>query len=300
MDSSEKDKPQASFILIAYKQEKYIREAIEGAFNQTYSPLEIILSDDNSPDSTYEIMEEMAKAYGGPHKVILNKNHNNLGLVGHINKVLLMGTGEVLVLAAGDDISRPNRVLRSVELIQGGTVAVSFNTQIIGDPSVEAMSDQDITDFTYSSYFRSPFFHLNGASRSFLKSALNYYDEIDPECPTEDSVMLLRLLMRGSVKYSNEIMVDYRVHEFNLSSEQGLRKMDHGRIYSQYKRDILKLKNLSVIDTKLSVSLLVLFWLKKEYLKVRYSSHGESLFCGIYGHFIKFLLRVYSRLIRFA
>ena len=58
--------PLISFVLLAYKQEKYIREAVEGAFAQTYSPLEIILSDDASPDGTFEIIQEMAAAYQGP------------------------------------------------------------------------------------------------------------------------------------------------------------------------------------------------------------------------------------------
>ena len=42
-------RPLVTFALFAYNQEKYIREAVEGAFSQTYEPLEIILSDDYSP-----------------------------------------------------------------------------------------------------------------------------------------------------------------------------------------------------------------------------------------------------------
>lgn len=47
------DHPLVTFALLAYSQEKYIREAVEGAFAQTYEPLEIILSDDCSSDRTY-------------------------------------------------------------------------------------------------------------------------------------------------------------------------------------------------------------------------------------------------------
>ena len=53
------DRPLVTFALFAYNQEQYIREAIEGAFAQTYQPLEIILSDDCSTDRTFEIMREM-------------------------------------------------------------------------------------------------------------------------------------------------------------------------------------------------------------------------------------------------
>ena len=44
------DRPLVTFALFAYNQEQYIREAVEGAFSQTYEPLEIILSDDCSSD----------------------------------------------------------------------------------------------------------------------------------------------------------------------------------------------------------------------------------------------------------
>lgn len=101
--------PLISFVLLAYKQEKYIREAVEGAFAQTYSPLEIILSDDASPDGTFEIIQEMAAAYQGPHKLILNRNEKNLGIGPHVKKIFEIASGEWLVGAAGDDISLPQR-----------------------------------------------------------------------------------------------------------------------------------------------------------------------------------------------
>ena len=41
-----------TFVLLAYNQEKYIREAVDGALAQTYHPLKIILSDDCSSDRT--------------------------------------------------------------------------------------------------------------------------------------------------------------------------------------------------------------------------------------------------------
>lgn len=106
------ERPLVTFALFAYNQEKYIREAVEGAFAQTYEPLEIILSDDCSTDRTFEIMEKMTRNYNGPHKVVLNRNECNLGLVQHFNRILLdVSKGELIVVAAGDDISLPERTI---------------------------------------------------------------------------------------------------------------------------------------------------------------------------------------------
>lgn len=103
------DRPLVTFALFAYNQEKYIREAVEGAFSQTYEPLEIILSDDCSSDRTFEIMQEMAAAYEGPHKVRVRQSKVNLGVIDHVISVAKMATGELLIVAAGDDISKAHR-----------------------------------------------------------------------------------------------------------------------------------------------------------------------------------------------
>ena len=65
----ENEKPLVTFPLFAFNQEQYIREAIEGAFAQTYEPLEISLSDDVSSDDTFEIKVQMANEYSGVHSV---------------------------------------------------------------------------------------------------------------------------------------------------------------------------------------------------------------------------------------
>jgi len=109
------ERPLVTFALFAYNQEKYIRAAVEGAFAQEYSPLEIILSDDCSTDRTFEIMQELAANYRGPHEVILNRNETNRGLTPHVFGVARLAKGTLLIAAAGDDISFPNRTHAIVE-----------------------------------------------------------------------------------------------------------------------------------------------------------------------------------------
>src|SRR5258708_29983030 len=108
-------KPLLTFSIGAYNQEPFIRQAVLGAFAQTYSPLQIILSDDCSSDRTFDIMAEMAAAYRGPHEVVLNRNPKNVGLVAHINRVVQLTRGELLVVSAGDDISLPHRTTATWE-----------------------------------------------------------------------------------------------------------------------------------------------------------------------------------------
>lgn len=101
--------PLVTFALLAYNQEAYIREAIEGAFSQTYSPLEIILSDDSSCDQTFNIIRELASKYTGCHTVEINQNKANLGIAGHLSNIFRSAKGQFIVIAAGDDVSLPIR-----------------------------------------------------------------------------------------------------------------------------------------------------------------------------------------------
>ena len=55
------DRPVLTFAVVSCNQEQFVREAVEAALAQTYSPLEIILSDDCSDDRSFEIMQEMAE-----------------------------------------------------------------------------------------------------------------------------------------------------------------------------------------------------------------------------------------------
>ena len=73
------DRPLLSLLLFAYNQEAYIRDALRGALAQTYSPLQILVSDDASTDGTAAIVAEELAGYRGPHDVEFLQNPENLG-----------------------------------------------------------------------------------------------------------------------------------------------------------------------------------------------------------------------------
>lgn len=122
------DRPLVTFALFAYNQEKFIREAVEGALAQTYEPLEIILSDDCSSDRTFDIMEKMAAAYKGNHEVILRRTTTNLGVVAHVVETCKNAKGDIIVVAAGDDVSYAERVERIVHAFEGNSATFCVTT----------------------------------------------------------------------------------------------------------------------------------------------------------------------------
>jgi glycosyltransferase involved in cell wall biosynthesis len=104
-------RPLITFAVFTFNQEDYIVDAVRAALAQTYTPLEIIISDDCSTDRTFSLIQDFVATYEGQHNVRLNRNVKNLGIGGHTTKMMMeLAQGELIVLAAGDDISVPERV----------------------------------------------------------------------------------------------------------------------------------------------------------------------------------------------
>ncbi len=132
-DTATVERPLVTFALFAYNQEKYIREAVEGAFSQTYEPLEIILSDDCSTDRTFEIIQEMAAEYRGPHLVRVLQTPENVGILSHVLMRGKQASGNIIVVAAGDDVSMPDRTMSIVKAFQPDVGCVYSNVSIIDE-----------------------------------------------------------------------------------------------------------------------------------------------------------------------
>ena len=101
---TEYEYPLVTMYVISYNQEKFAGAAVEAALLQDYPNLEIIISDDCSTDKTWDEILRIADHYHGPHKLILNRNTYNLGIGEHINRVLKMASGDIIVASAADDI----------------------------------------------------------------------------------------------------------------------------------------------------------------------------------------------------
>lgn len=228
--SSASERPLVTFAVFAYNQEKYIREAIEGAFAQTYEPLEIILSDDCSTDRTFEIMQEMASKYAGPHEIILRRNDENLGVGAHINAAAKCVSSRMMILAAGDDISMPQRAERIVELWRRsglGTIVVHSNVLPI-EKDGRSYPDYDPSDAFDDSRYHDIFSlcrnntSIMGASSAFTTNLLLDFPELLPELVHEDRCMPFRArLVDAPVVFISEQLVKYRINVGGLSEGYG-------------------------------------------------------------------------------
>ena len=94
-----KRSPRVTVALLSHRDAAFIGEAIAGALAQTV-PCEIIVSNDCSDDGTHEIASALLAGYRGPHQVSVRRTARNLGVAGHVNDVLPLARGGIIVMIA--------------------------------------------------------------------------------------------------------------------------------------------------------------------------------------------------------
>jgi glycosyltransferase involved in cell wall biosynthesis len=209
-----------TFVLLAYNQEKYIAEAIKGALSQTYTPLEIIFSDDCSNDQTFKIIEKIVKNYNGPHKIRLNRNITNIGLISHVNKVNDMCSPGLVIVAAGDDISTSDRTERIVQEWSENPKSTSFHSSVIkidseghlGDawktPKANFASLKDYMEFSI----------IIGATHAWHTDVHKFFGPITTHRAREDRIVAARSAMKFGVTFIDEPLVHYRTNGMSNSN----------------------------------------------------------------------------------
>lgn len=239
MASDSQVKPLITFILFGYNQAHFVREAIEGAFAQTYSPLEIIFSDDCSTDGTFDIMTEMAENYRGPHKIILNRNEQNRGVGAHVNRAFGLASGEWIVTAASDDISDSGRCSRVMDLARlhpdAGAIGLGWrDIDEKGKPMDGAMLNRYVerrkdspVPAEWLPRFRSGDFALWGMSVAWKTELVRMVPPLPPEMITEDEIYSFWAVLAGySLVHDDVPMVSYRRHSSNASGYVGSADLD--------------------------------------------------------------------------
>lgn len=221
-------RPLFSFLLVTHNQEAFVREAVEGAFAQTYSPLEIIISDDCSNDRTFDITREIVGAYRGPHSVRCRRNNKNLGLGGNISQAMDLCRGELILVAAGDDVSLPDRTEVTYEVweeSQRRATSVFSSYILMGkngmvgpvggrrDIPIGALHRQlEVTMVDFLSNL-TPI--VNGCTHAWSPSLFRFFGPLQSD--REDLVLSFRTLAIGEMHYIDRPLVKYRRHGGNIS-----------------------------------------------------------------------------------
>lgn len=223
------EKPLVSFVLLSYNQETFIQEAVMAALSQTYEPLEIIISDDCSRDDTFKIIQKLVHEYEGSHTILLNRNKKNLGIGPHVQYAVELSHGSYVVMAAGDDISLPNRVESSMKVIEkygelGGVFGRyhAFCNEFIDEGKWGPSHAKDGVLFSgdaeewlkYSN--RGKTIGTPGAVAMWNRKLFDLFSPMPSGVLAEDVVLGARAFIAGlGIAFTSAKIVKYRLHDMN-------------------------------------------------------------------------------------
>lgn len=271
MSDKQADRPIVTFAVIAYNQEKFIREAVEGAFAQTYEPLEIILSDDCSSDRTFKIIQEMAAGYDGPHDVRVQKNEVNLGLIGHVNHISATMNGSIIIFAAGDDISLKSRAEHVASIFMSHPNVVLVHSDVFtinehGAPVGEISAPQSQS---LEQIMRSASIYI-GATGAIHKCLLDSFEPIKYKKTYEDLTFGTRAALIGDITHIKMKLVKYRLGTGLIhQSKHSYTKVERRRRGLHHRIDTLEQRRLDVAKCNHIDSALLLKVLNEELSKAQ-------------------------------
>ncbi|MFN2387528.1 MAG: glycosyltransferase family 2 protein [Thermoanaerobaculia bacterium] len=113
--------PKVVALVPAWKASGFIGETMDALAAQTCPNLEILISDDASPDDTAAICERYA---GRDARFRLIRQPRNLGWTGNVNALLATARGDYLLFAFQDDLPEPDYVQRCVAALEANPRAI--------------------------------------------------------------------------------------------------------------------------------------------------------------------------------
>lgn len=112
--------PQVSVLMNCFNGEKFLREAIDSVFAQTFKDWEIIFWDNNSSDKTAEI----AQSYPAPLRYF--KGETTIPLYAARNEALKFARGKYVAILDCDDIWLPTKLEKQIPLFNNPKVGLVY------------------------------------------------------------------------------------------------------------------------------------------------------------------------------
>ncbi|MDD5691119.1 MAG: glycosyltransferase family 2 protein [Candidatus Omnitrophica bacterium] len=132
--------PKVSILIPVFNRENLIEETLNSAVNQTYASTEIIVVDNKSNDSTYNIVKQFASKY---LNIKVYQNMENIGPVKNWRRCLDYSTGEYVKILWSDDLVSPTFIEKTLPyLLNYGNVGFVFTgTEIFNDNTGKITKD---------------------------------------------------------------------------------------------------------------------------------------------------------------
>ncbi len=223
--------PVISICLPVYNGEHYLKDAIDSALRQTFEDFELLISDDCSTDSSFELIRACAES---DTRIKHWRNSKNLGLFENYNEAMRHASGKYIKLYAQDDFWAENILARELEsLVSREDVAlVSCARRIVDEHGHElkVMRERSCdTLMSYDEVLKENLLGLKNAigEPSTVMFARNHIgDGFDKTLyHLGDIEYWFRVIGKHQYLYLDEVLCSFRTHSRSTTNKnaKGLR-----------------------------------------------------------------------------
>lgn len=99
--------PLVSIAMCTFNGEKYLAQQLDSLLAQTYSNIEIVITDDASSDNTVTLLQQYALKH---NNIRFFSNEKNLGYNKNFEKTILLCKGEYIAISDQDDVWETNKI----------------------------------------------------------------------------------------------------------------------------------------------------------------------------------------------
>lgn len=226
-----------SVIVLSYRSAETIVETLESIKNQTYEKIELIVTDDCSPDDSVQVVKQwMAENKDTVFAMKLVTAQQNTGLPGNINRALKQATGEYVKLIAADDYMTADAIAEYVDFCETNPKTIPIaKVHLFAEQKADCSEIEKYCEKCYA-FAKLPYKqqyqkllmqnHIVAPSASFYPTKLiqdcGEYDEHYPWF--EDYPMNLKVMHKGySCGLIDKELVYYRISAKSITASQQLR-----------------------------------------------------------------------------
>ncbi|WP_428225321.1 glycosyltransferase [Flavobacterium sp.] len=245
-----------SVCMITYNHEKYITKAIESILMQkTDFNFELIISNDNSTDSTHKNILEILNKHPESKRIKYIHNKENLGMMPNFIQVIHNCKGEYIALCEGDDYwTNPEKLQKQVDFLDANKnfsmcfhpVNIDFHGKITEDNITKQVKKHtSIYDLAAGNY-------IHTCSVLYRNNLYDNFPKYFYSAPVGDYFLHLLNAQYGDIYRLEETMGNYRVHDTSYWSSK--KQNEREKIWIEFLENIKPLfskKIQKVIDIQI-------------------------------------------------
>lgn len=171
-------KIKVSVIIPTYKRTDTLERAIKSVINQTYLNTEIVVVDDNEPDSEFRdiVRGIISKLQQEFTNLIYIKNIKNLGSAKTRNSGISNASGQYITFLDDDDIYQSEKIKNQLNYMLSNDLEMCFTDLVLKnkkDKIVDIRKRNDLTSFDKNTLLKYHLmYHITGTATFMYKSVL--------------------------------------------------------------------------------------------------------------------------------